>query len=1025
MNKVRLKISIYKSAFMILFIATLISFQNCSMQNGLALKVVPGSGIKSQVSSIYTTYDLDEDIENFNIEINFESDMEGLTNEAFYLENASISNITGSGKSYSALITPKQNGIVKIILLKDTVKKINSNIYNAESNIFTRRVGKNSAVVRLFNDQIKNSISDEFKLSITFSRPYMFIDLGLMKVKNAVLKNLTLKSDSSCLCEYEVTVVPSGILGSTISVQFPENVFFNKWNSGNEPSNLYEILFQSTAPEILITSNAPNEVYGDFEIQLLSTIPLYFISNDGLNTLTNSVNDSWFNIESGKYHSYKTVNDPSGNLDPFKLIVKISPDASLLKANVKVNVIANSLFNKWNLGNAKSNIIERTYSNSVLSISSPLPLPVITNSNISKYDVTGKCPFLNQTVFVYFNNKSSKVGQSNCIYDAATTSGTFGMSLNFSSIEEVNHVGTYKLILASNDNITGGEISREYNISVALNLDIDVNTQTILFNDTISSQTNFRESSNFVIISSGSLSGLNNYPISVSSTDGNPKFKILRANGDTSDNNQELSSAILKNGDAVQLIANSPEVHAGIRIVKVIINGIEYSWTIKTIKKDIYSLVFVTSTSYAGNSFNGSLTVADKYCTDMVRKIGIGGSWKAIMGSTTESAKSRIPWAWSSLIRFDGAEVAKSINDLFDNSIGNPINKDENNNDYNGGVWTGVLNSAGEMTTLDSDTCYNWTSHYTIGGRYGLSSSVDGSWISSLNSYCYSPNHLYCMLDTSSTLNEDPKDFVFKDYVTTVANEEITNGTYIIQGVAKPIEVSISSVSGFPKLSVNGGNRVVSAIVKNGDAIRFHINSPLNSGEEFISDIKIGMDNYKWKVRTTSVDKTSRIFVTSKNDFSRVLGPLGLYSADVTCNSLATAAGLGSTWKAMVSDVNTNLRDRIPWDWTKLVLVDGTTVVANSWTQLWSGELNHGINLNEKGEDLSSDPYLSVMTGTNIDGLKANTCYLWDNPDNSMKSVNLGVLGQKNGSWINSGSPTQCWDITAQIHPRIYCIEDN
>jgi len=74
---------------------------------------------------------------------------------------------------------------------------------------------------------------------------------------------------------------------------------------------------------------------------------------------------------------------------------------------------------------------------------------------------------------------------------------------------------------------------------------------------------------------------------------------------------------------------------------------------------------------------------------------------------------------------------------------------------------------------------------------------------------------------------------------------------------------------------------------------------------------------------------------------------LGGYSgADSLCQSAATAAGLGGTWMAWLSTSTSTPKMRfthstVPWQ-----LLDGT-VIANDWSDLTSGALEHNIDRDE------------------------------------------------------------------------------
>lgn len=81
----------------------------------------------------------------------------------------------------------------------------------------------------------------------------------------------------------------------------------------------------------------------------------------------------------------------------------------------------------------------------------------------------------------------------------------------------------------------------------------------------------------------------------------------------------------------------------------------------------------------------------------------------------------------------------------------------------------------------------------------------------------------------------------------------------------------------------------------------------------------------------------------------------------------------GVTWKAIGSTDTIDARDNTltnpELDGTghAIFLLDGGTVVANDFLDLWDGEIQHIINLTEQGTERAHWPY----TGTYIDGTKA------------------------------------------------------
>ena len=123
------------------------------------------------------------------------------------------------------------------------------------------------------------------------------------------------------------------------------------------------------------------------------------------------------------------------------------------------------------------------------------------------------------------------------------------------------------------------------------------------------------------------------------------------------------------------------------------------------------------------------------------------------------------------------------------------------------------------------------------------------------------------------------------------------------------------------------------------------------------------------------------IFITSQT-FNGNLG--GLEGADAKCQELADAADLDGTFKAWLSDSETDARDRLTHATVPYRLVDGTTV-ADDFTDLTDGSLDAPINRTENGTAVGDRPW----TGTDFAGeacfqATGGTCVLMDPTDGTI-----------------------------------------
>jgi hypothetical protein len=165
------------------------------------------------------------------------------------------------------------------------------------------------------------------------------------------------------------------------------------------------------------------------------------------------------------------------------------------------------------------------------------------------------------------------------------------------------------------------------------------------------------------------------------------------------------------------------------------------------------------------------------------------------------------------------------------------------------------------------------------------------------------------------------------------------------------------------------------------------------------------------------------VFVTSRQ-YAGNLG--GLAGADQTCQSLASAAHLGGTFKAWLSDGTNSPSTRFTKATVPYRLIDGEVVAAN-WTALLGATtttpLMHTISLTETG--------VQPPTGTNACG---KTTVVWSNSDRNGASLSAscsswtssastasggqGAWDQVAGGWTDSCSSTPCDGLAA-----LFCFE--
>ena len=159
-----------------------------------------------------------------------------------------------------------------------------------------------------------------------------------------------------------------------------------------------------------------------------------------------------------------------------------------------------------------------------------------------------------------------------------------------------------------------------------------------------------------------------------------------------------------------------------------------------------------------------------------------------------------------------------------------------------------------------------------------------------------------------------------------------------------------------------------------------------------------------------------RVFVSS-GTYSGNLG--GASGANATCQSLATAAGLGGTWMAWVSDSSGSPNRSFTKATIAYRLLDGTSIASN-WTALTGGTLSHAIDVDQTGTSLAGATGSAAMTWTSTatgGTSMGDSC----NQFTSSSSSATGQVGSCTGTgatWTNASTTEAC---SAMHH--LYCFE--
>ena len=489
----------------------------------------------------------------------------------------------------------------------------------------------------------------------------------------------------------------------------------------------------------------------------------------------------------------------------------------------------------------------------------------------------------------------------------------------------------------------------------------------------------------------------------------------------------------VKPGDTLAFTMDGPAVLGTKTNATVTIGSSSFPWWIGYADSAREAKIFVTTASYRGGEIGG-LSGADAICNAQaaLSPFGLSSSWKAILGDDSNSPASRIPWNWGTLKNINGDVVVNGgFTDLFDSTLDMPIAYTQMGVATNKYVWTAAVPSGGldpgsfnAALGYTNHGCTNWTGNYSYVGSYmyaagGYAGQQSSGWIQASGGNCADPQGLYCIENIDTAADTVPTQ-ISPTYLVQVPTSARQNSTAIIIGgmsTGATATLSVSATGGTPTFAVNGGAEVTSGTIQNGDSVVFYMTSPATASTSYRMTISAGSMTGYWRVWTGDPTGTviKRVFVTSTDPNGGGFG--GVAGGDPPCQSAATSAGLGGTWKAIISGITESeyAINRVGYNWTELQLVDGTTVAYAGG--LWQTLLSPII----KTETGSSRPGVRVLSGTGSDGKSYTGVADLSNQYNWTGAACSATYYQGNSSSLSAVITQGYW--LCQGDGALYCIE--
>jgi hypothetical protein len=126
------------------------------------------------------------------------------------------------------------------------------------------------------------------------------------------------------------------------------------------------------------------------------------------------------------------------------------------------------------------------------------------------------------------------------------------------------------------------------------------------------------------------------------------------------------------------------------------------------------------------HALGGGLVAADARCQSEAAGVGLAGSFKALLASSTASAESRFNLSGSPWVRADGIRIAPTPRAFFESQLleaAPNVSADGRSYDEGDGIWGGAVSATVAGTA--ASTCNDWTSttEQGLNGRSGYSTS--------------------------------------------------------------------------------------------------------------------------------------------------------------------------------------------------------------------------------------------------------------------------------------------------------------
>ena len=175
---------------------------------------------------------------------------------------ATVTNLTGSGTTYTAAITPTSNGSVEITVPADAAFDAAGNgnaALTTKTTVIVTLTGPSVAITGVPTTPQKSA----FDVTITFSESVTGFAATDISLGTNVSATKTLTGSGA---SYTATITPAANVEEEITISVPANAATNASNMGNTASTAYTVQLDTISPTLTIT--APSTAHRTFDITI-------------------------------------------------------------------------------------------------------------------------------------------------------------------------------------------------------------------------------------------------------------------------------------------------------------------------------------------------------------------------------------------------------------------------------------------------------------------------------------------------------------------------------------------------------------------------------------------------------------------------------------------------------------------------------------------------------------------------------------------------------------------------------------